>query len=204
MSVRGRLAAVHPVTWVVTAIVVAGLIAWPLGGWATVRPSSEDVPRLAVGTTHAGQQFATRIISASVGTASPRSAYDTLKSGQAFLVITADLENMTDETQSSSQLADLLRIPAISAAPADLLAADRTADPDLVPGLTMRVRLYWTVVAADFPPGARLPISIVDRTPYQAVLLAGTGWRDPTVAAVTTVTLREGKAAAPPDDGLAP
>jgi hypothetical protein len=200
VSVRSRLAAVHPLTWVVTALAVAALIAWPLGGWDTVEPSSADVPRLAVGSTHDGKEFATRIVSATVGTASPRS-FDRLKTGQAFLIVTADLENVTDSTQSSAQLADLLRIDGVVGAPSALLASDRTFDPDLVPGLRMRLLLVWTVKAADFRAGRPLPISIVDRTPYQAILLAGTAWRDPRVAVVTTPSLRTGPAAVPDGAG---
>ena len=191
----------HPVTWVGGVLVVAALVAWPLGGWNTAAPSSREVPALAVGSTHRGEQFATRVVSVTVGTGGPRS-FDTVKAGQEFLIVTADIENLTHETQPSTRLDDLLRISGIDARPQVLLVEDRSGQPDLVPGLRTRLLLYWTVSAADHRVGDRLPISIVDRTAYQSILFSGTGWRDPTVAAVTTPRLSAGPAADPDDAGF--
>jgi len=191
--------------WVVAAVlgvlIVAGLAAWPLGGWDTVTPASARIPVLATDQRHEGTQVAVRIEKATVGPAGPDGSAPF--GGGDVLTVTAVVEDLDDEPASSAGLGDTLVITGLRLRAGDpdvRVAADTTRVGDLGPGVPTRLTFSWQVPTGSREVGSRVEVEVVDRTPVASVLSVGTRWIDPRVAAVWRGELGRGPEVR--DDGL--
>lgn len=210
MSLKTRLARVHPFVWIGAAAVAGGLIAWPLGGWDPVVLQSTKIPEVGPGTLVDGQQYAVEIDSAAVTDVHP-DGFSEPEPGWEYLVLHLSVTNMTAETQLSLSLGDsFFGIVTIDDAvvgwgsdltgPDDFevtgdsyLVTDGTYLPDLQPRLASPLILVWDVPAGTWSAGDRITVGIVDRSPYEQTLSTGIGYRDPTVVATVELTVTQGE-----------
>ena len=192
--------AVWIVLAVLGALVVAGLVAWPLGGWDTVTPSSARIPALHTGQLHRGAQLATRIEGAEVGPAYPDGR--TPLHGGRVLTVTALVEDLDDAPATATDLAATIVVPGLTAALGDpdiRVASDGTSMGDLGPSVPTRLTLSWRVRTGAYRAGSELELRVIDRRPVESVLSVGTRWVDPRVAALWHGTLAAGPPATPDD-----
>src|SRR4051812_42456684 len=105
LTLRHRLAKLHPFVWVGVAAVVAGLVAWPLGGWQTVELQSTKIPDVAAGETVEGEQYSIAVDAVELAGFSPN-GFEEPEPGWQYLILTATITNMTAQTQLSGLLGD--------------------------------------------------------------------------------------------------
>jgi hypothetical protein len=221
VSVKTRLARVHPFVWLAGIAVIGGLIAWPLGGWDTVELQSTKIPVVAAGTVVEGHQYSVEVDSAQVTDVHP-DGYSEAEPGWEWLVLAATISNNTDATRSSFQIASdsygvitiddgALGWGTTALAPNgyvidsdNYLVADGTFSPDLQPGLASPLTLVFPVPIGTWSPGDTMTVGIVDRTSYQQSLSTGIGWWHPNVIANVDLTVEQGAIAPPPDGDAVP
>jgi len=178
---------------VLLALLVAGLVAWPLGGWDTVTPASARIPILRDGEAHHGTQLAVRIEKAVIGPAGPdgRAPF----SGDDVLTVTAVVEDLDDAPATAPQVRDALVVVGVVARSGDpdvRVASDGTRLGTLGPGLPTRVTFSWQVPAGSREVGSAVRIEVVDRRAVASVISVGTRWIDPRVAAIWSGELGPG------------
>lgn len=171
--------------WVVAALVLAALVAWPLGGWDTVERDAAQAERIAPGERHDAEQFATRIDRAEVLDVRPGSSLDP-EPGVAYLAVYGTFENRTDQTYAAAS--DLLSVRVgdrtLERADSQVLVADGSSSTQLQPGLPTEVAYVWEVDASAVAPGDGLQVSVIDRTSEESLITSGTTWLFPRVGAV--------------------
>lgn len=206
MTLRHRLARIHPFVWIGIAAVAGGLIALPLGGWDTVVLESTKIPEVRAGTLVEGQQYSVEVDAVEVTGVHP-DGFSEPDPGWEYLILTAAVTNMTAETQLSLYLGDntfgivtiddgvvgygstLIGPDGYEVSGDSYLVADDTFLPDLQPRLASPMIIVWPVPAGTWSEGDRLTVGIVDRSPYQQTLSTGIGYRDPTVIATVDLTV---------------
>jgi len=106
-AARGRLPWrwIVPVAAVLAALVVAAVVAIPLGGWDTVRLRSAIVPEYETGEAFAGNRFAISPVSAELADEHP-DEYTEAEPGERWLLLRLDAENLRDEPELPGRLAD--------------------------------------------------------------------------------------------------
>lgn len=174
---------------VVALLVLAGLLAVPLGGWERVDRTASEAERLAPGDVHEAERFDTAVQGAEVLDVRPGSSLDP-EPGVAYLAVSARLENATERTQPVPS--DLLVVSGagdLESADSVTLARDPDASfPSLQPGLPDEVVFVWEVEAGSVVPGAPLEVRVVDTTRTESLVSAGDVWLFPRVGAVVEVT----------------
>ena len=224
LSLRHRLARIHPFVWVGAAAVIAGLVAWPLGGWDTVELQSTKIPVVEPGELVAGHQFSIRVESAELTGVHP-DGFSEPTPGWTWLRLELEVTNETDLTEFGSRLGGdydgAITIDhgvagygttAVNAEGNTLrgevfLESDGTYLPDLQPALPMRVEVIFDVPDDTWSVGDLLTIGVIDRTPYESTLGTGIRYGFPTLIAEVPVTLDQGAQAAPepePGDEVVP
>jgi hypothetical protein len=216
LTLRHRLARVHPFVWIGAAAAVAGLIAWPLGGWETVELESTKIPQAAPGELVDGQQYAVRVDAAELTGVHP-DGFSEPDPGWEYLVLTLDVTNMTAQTQLSLYLGDsysgivtldggvlgwgstLTDADGYEVRSEVYLVTDDTYNPDLQPRLEAPIRLVFPVPIGTWTAGDTLVVGVVDRTPFQRTLSTGTGYGSATVVAEVDLVIAQGDPA--PDHG---
>lgn len=206
LTLRHRLARIHPFVWIGAVAVIAGLVAWPLGGWDTVEVQSLKIPDAAAGTVVPGHQFSTQIDSAEITSVHPDGVSEP-KAGWEYLVLSATLTNETAETEFSVFLGtDFDGVVTVddgaegwgttaldsSGHPSSgklLLRADGTSNPDLQPRVPAPVSIVWEVPVGTWSPGDPLTVGIVDRTAHACTLEVGTCYGNPNVTANVHLTV---------------
>ena len=219
---RERLSRLHPFIWIAVVAVVAGLIAWPLGGWDTVELQSTKIPQVAPGELVKGHQFSVEVDSAELTGVHP-DGFSEPDPGWEYLILTLAVTNETDGTAFSLELgSDFFGIVTLddgvlgwgtTMKDADdkyvvdsdnYLIADGTLNPDLQPRLPAPMIFVFPVPQGTWTAGDHLSVGVVDRTPYQQVLNTGIGYQDPTVLATVDLTITQGAVAVPDDEESAP
>ncbi len=206
MTLRHRLARIHPFVWIGVAAVAGGLIALPLGGWDTVVLESTKIPEVRPGTLVDGQQFAVEVDAAEVTAVHP-DGFSEPDPGWEYFILTATVTNMTAETELSLYLGDntfgivtiddgvvgygstLTGADGYDVSGDAYLIADDTFLPDLQPRLAAPITIVWPVPVGTWSVGDRITVGIVDRSPYEQTLSTGIGYRDPTVVATVELTV---------------
>ncbi|MEO8262511.1 MAG: hypothetical protein ABI566_08060 [Pseudolysinimonas sp.] len=222
LTLRHRLARVHPFVWIGAVAAIAGLVAWPLGGWDTVELQSTKTPVAEPGDLVAGSQFSIRVESAELTTVHP-DGFSELEPGWTWLRIELEVTNETDLTEFSSALggdydgsitidegalgfgstAEDSESNTLRGDP--YLVSDGTYLPDLQPGLPTRVEVIFDVRDDAWTIGDELTIGIIDRFPYESVLGSGIRYGFPALIADVPITLEQGAQATPdPDDEVVP
>jgi hypothetical protein len=209
LTLRHRIARLHPFVWIGAAAALGGLIALPLGGWETVELQSAKTPQVVPGELVDGQQFAVRVDAAELTGVHP-DGFSEPDPGWEYLVLTLRVTNMTAETELSLYLGDTYSgIVTLDdgvlgwgstmtdddgyEVRADVyLSSDETFNPDLQPRLEAPVRLVFPVPAGTWSVGDPLVIGVVDRTPFQRTLGTGTGYGSPAVVAEARLVIRRG------------
>lgn len=214
------LARVHPFVWIGAVAAVAGLIAWPLGGWDTVELQSTKIPDAAAGQVVKGHQFSVALDSAEITDVNPN-GFEEPPAGWEYLVLTVEVTNETAKTELSGDLGDnyfgvvtldegalgwgstALDSSGYDARADPYLVSDGTFLPDLQPRLPTELVLSFEVPVGQWTPGDELTIGIVDRFPYDCSFDIGTCYGQPAVIAHVPLTLEQGEVAptAEPDDG---
>jgi hypothetical protein len=207
LSLRRRLARLHPFVWIGAAAAGAALVAWPLGGWDTVELESTRIPQFAPGELVPGQQFSVRVESAELTDAHP-DGFSDVPSGWTLLILELEVTNETGATEFSTYLGDaysgIVTVDdgvvgwgttsedsdgrEVSGSP--FLAIDGTYLPDLQPELPSRVQLVFEVPEDTWAAEQQIVVGVVDRRPYESVLGVGTSYGFP--ALVGEVTMRVG------------
>ena len=218
MSLRSRLARIHPFVWIAVAAVIGGLIAWPLGGWDTVELQSTKVPQVAPGTLVKGHHYSVEVDSAEVTGVHP-DGFSEAEPGWEWLVMQVEITNEADITELSYGIASddkgviivddgTLGWGTTNLGPDgyvvdsdNYLVADDTFNPDLQPGLPTRLRMVFPVRAGTWNAGDTMTVGIVDRTSYALSLSVGTGWWHPNVIANVELTVERREVAQPVDEG---
>jgi hypothetical protein len=209
LTLRHRLARVHPFVWIGAAAVVASLVAWPLGGWDTVELQSTKIPDAAPGETVRGQVYSVRVAYAELTDVNPN-GFGEPDPGWTYLVLHVKVTNETASTQFSSDLGDdyggtltiddgalgwgttALGPNGYTARANPYLESDGTFLPDLQPQLPTDLLLAWDVHVGQWQAGDHLTVGIVDRTPYSCTLALGTCFGQPEVIAHVRVLVRGG------------
>jgi hypothetical protein len=221
LTLRRRLARVHPFVWVGIAAVVGALVAWPLGGWDTVVLESTKIPEVGAGTRVDAQQFAVQVDSAELAGIHPDGFTET-EPGWEFLILDITVTNMTAETQLSLRIGDesggsvtvdggivgvgtTMKDPDGYIQDPDIyLRTDDTLLPDLQPRLAAPLELIWQVPVGTWKVGQQLTVGVIDRSPYECTLEVGTCYRDARVTATVAIPVEQGPVAVPDDEGAAP
>lgn len=205
LTLRHRLARLHPFVWIGAAAVAAGLIAWPLGGWDTVVLESTKIPEVSPGTVVEGNQYSVAVDAAKVTAVHP-DGFSEPDEGWEYFILDVTVVNETDRTQLSLRVGDgfggVVTVDdgvvgwgtteldssgyEVSADP--YLLADGTYLPDLQPRLAAPIELVFEVPIGTFASGDEITVGIVDRTPFESTLETGT--RYGSAAVVATVELR--------------
>lgn len=209
LTLRHRIARLHPFVWIGAAAAVGGLIALPLGGWETVELQSTRIPQAAQGELVDGQQFAVRVDAAELTGVHP-DGYSEPDAGWEYLVLTLRVTNMTAETELSLYLGDgYSGIVTLDGGVlgwgstmtgdngyevrADVyLTSDETFNPDLQPRLEAPLRLVFPVPVGTWSAGDPLVVGVVDRTPFERTLSTGTGYGSAAVVAEVGLVIRRG------------
>lgn len=171
---------------VVALLVVAGLVAVPLGGWDHVDRTAAGADRLAPGAEHRAEQFHTAVEGAELLPALPWSVLEP-EPGNVYLVVRARLENATERTQSVPGTHLLLRGIGDVGVASRSLERDPGGDPQLQPGLPDEVLFVWEVPADAVTPGDRLEVLVVDTTRARSQVSDGDIWLHPRVGATWEV-----------------
>ena len=213
-SLRHRLARVHPFVWIGAVAVIAGLIAWPLGGWDTVELQSTKLPVVQPGELVEGTQYSVSVESAELTTVHP-DGFSEVEPGWMWLRLELVVTNETNRTAFSSDLgSDYKGVVTVDdgavgygtestgpegrlATGAPYLVSDGTYLPGLQPALPTRVELSFDVREGTWAVGDELTVGIVDRTPYESTLETGIRYGFPHLIAEVPVTLDQGAEATP-------
>ncbi len=177
--IRRLLARVPVVGWIISGLVVAALVAWPLGGWDTVTLTSRVIPTYDEGETLEGHRFDITLGELRLSDTSP-AGYEAGE-GEAYLILEVDVVNVSTETTGPAPLDGLIvaddpRLDGVYGA--YVLAADGTGGPELNPGLPRELEAVWTVDPALFAEGDSLRFRLRDSIPRKALLYTGTAWSD--------------------------
>lgn len=215
MTLRHRLARIHPFVWIGVVAVAGGLVAVPLGGWDTVVLESTKIPEVAPGELVPGHQFSVSVEAAELTSVHP-DGFSELEPGWTWFALELEVTNETDITESSSKLGDeYFGVVTVddavvgwgsTATDSDgnlergdpYLVSDGTYLPDLQPALPTRLILIFDVPEDTWQVGDELTIGIVDRTAYESVLSTGTGYGSATLVAELSITVEQG-AELPPE-----
>ncbi|HWM34569.1 MAG TPA: hypothetical protein VNR36_10070 [Pseudolysinimonas sp.] len=214
LTLGHRLARIHPFVWIGAAAALAGLVAWPLGGWDTVELESTKIPEVAVGELVEGHQFSLRIQSAELTDVHPN-GFSEDAAGWTWLVLGLEVTNETDLTEFSSRLGGSydgavsidagvagLGTTAVDADGRELrgepyLVSDGTYLPDLQPDLPTSLLLVFQVPETTWSAGDELQIGIIDRTPYESTLGTGIRYGFPAPVAIVKIRVAQGATPAP-------
>ena len=216
LTLRHRLARLHPLVWIGAVAAIGGLIAWPLGGWDTVELQSTKLPQVAPGELVPGHEFSVSVESAKLTTVHP-DGFSEIEPGWTWFALELELTNETDITAFSSKLGDeyfgVVTIDdavlgwGFADAPLDAegnpergdayLVSDGKYLPGLQPALPTRVVVIFDVREGTWRIGDELVVGIVDRTPFESTLGTGTRYGDATLVAEVPITLEQGEQAPP-------
>ena len=206
LTLRHRVARLHPFVWVAAVAIAGGLVAWPLGGWETVELESTKVPDVAPGTLVEGRQFSVQVDDAGITDVHP-DGFSEPEPGWEYLVMSMTVITMTVETELSLSIGDgffgivtvddgvvgfgttNLDSTGYEVSGDAFLVADGTSLPDLQPRLAAPLRMVWEVPTGTWSEGDTITVGVVDRTPYEQTLSTGTGYSRPTVIATIDLTL---------------
>lgn len=200
MTIRDLVGTWRPVLVAAGVLVVAAIVAVPLGGWDEVELQSERLPQQRLGQPFAGHRMSTAIDDVYLSDEHPDGSTEPAP-GTLFLVVIATLENMTDEPQyplgGTSFYA--FTIPGYlelgTALPtldySTRLVRDNAIFGTLNPGVPDTVAFVFVVENDLFVEGQELRLGLTDATPAEAELFDGTRWMRPHVAAEVPVTIRD-------------
>lgn len=214
LTLRHRLARVHPFVWIGAIAAVGALIAWPLGGWDTVELQSTKLPIVQPGELIEGNEYSLSVESAQLTDVHP-DGFSEVEPGWTWLRLELVVINETNLTTFSSDLGSdykgvvtvdggVVGYGTTSTGPEDRLAtgdpylvSDGTYLPGLQPALPTRVELIFDVRADTWSVGDELTIGIVDRTTYESTLGTGIRYGFPHLIAEVPITLEQGAEATP-------
>lgn len=200
MTIRESLRTWRPVLIVAGVLVVAGLVALPLGGWDEVELQSAVIPEQPIGQPYEGNRMSTAIDDIYLTDEHP-DEFSEPDPGTTFLVVVATLENMTTEPQGAlgSKGFYSFTIPGYLELNTSLpvsdystrLVRDGTGGGTLSPGVPDTVQFVFVVDDGLFAEGDELRIGLTDATPEEADLYRGTRWARPHVAVEVPVVIRD-------------
>jgi hypothetical protein len=173
--------------WAALVVLVALLLAVPLGGWDHVDRADAAVQQLAPGEQHVSEPFATTVLSAEVADRDPASSFDP-EPGTRFLVVRARVDNRTDETRDAP--GDLLVPDGVDLGPAGTVTLARDAgsrSSAVQPGLPDELLFVWELDDDAVQPGDTLRLRVVDWTEVESQLRTGLVPIDYRVGAVVEV-----------------
>lgn len=168
--------------WIVAPVLLAALIAWPLGGWDTVTLVSRTLPQFASNQTLHGHRFDIRIDDAWVSDVHPAYGAADPDDHEQYLIVTATVTNTTRDVATSSDLREYIapQVPGVDLTGFGsldyVLAADASTLPELNPGLPRDLELVYTVPAGTVKPGDDLRIDLSDALSRQSFLSYGLFW----------------------------
>lgn len=198
-----------PTGWFAGILTAAFLgVTAAFGGLAAV--AAAPLPELGAGDTHENGPFALTIERAVLIDDLPEAGiFLDEDSGQRVLALVLTVENVWTEALPSGLdftgekgVVGAVRLPELDGAPAESVARfdDTTVGPWLQPGLPAQLVLTWPVDADRFEDGDELRIDLRNYSLYTGTLVVdGTYWVDPTVAAHVTVPIDDVGAGADAD-----
>jgi hypothetical protein len=168
--------------WIFGVIAAAGLIAWPLGGWDTVRVVSKEIPTFAEGEVFHGHRFDVTVNDVHLTKQDP-AGYSDADDGEIFLIARVEVMNVWHEPSDVSALVRynlLLENGKFDHPfpPTVVLVADGTTGPELNQGLSRTVDLVWTISDTAVEPGDTVTFQLYDSVPRAALVFYGTSWVD--------------------------
>jgi len=221
LTLRHRLARVHPFVWIGAVAAAGALIAWPLGGWDTVELQSTKIPDAAPGTMVEALPFSIQVDSAEITTVHP-DGFSEPEPGWEWLIVGLTVINTTNETQLSSTLynnpfgsftiddgtlgvgSTLVGVNGYDVDPQQYLVADGDFLPDLQPGLTTALSLVWPVPDDYYDAGDTITVGVIDRDEVPSSLSTGVIYTNPVVIANVDIRVEQGAEAPPEDDEVSP
>jgi hypothetical protein len=204
---RRRRRLPHPLIWIAGGLVVAGLVAWPLGGWNDAVLVSREVPTLPAGeTVRTGQMDVT--VDSMVATRIHPNGYQTADPGTQYLVVT--LELLLQDTQPAYGFEGLVSIDGVVDLdpPSDVIP-DSTlllADDDVSfstainPGVPTRFAWVWLVDDAWVDAHPRVRTGFAERRKFKGTIVAGSYWVSEGYAAYQEIPLEIDDTPVPVDE----
>jgi hypothetical protein len=178
--------------WIFGAIAATALIAWPLGGWDTVKVVSKELPSYAEGQTFHGHRFDVAIGEVRLSAQDPRGADP--KAGEIFLIADVDVTNVWHEpTEAGTLTFDNLKLENEKfdgkLGPSVVLADDATYNPELNMGLKRSIQIVWTISDSALKTGDTVRFQLYDSVPRAGFVVHGTSWADLFEAATAERTI---------------
>lgn len=170
--------------WIFGVIAAAALVAWPLGGWDTVRVVSKEIPTFEPGEVFHGHRFDVAINGVDLRNTSPQ-GYDP-HDGNIYLIVHTEVTNVWHEAAGAGEL-DANIVLEDHRLDGDLgvsyaLADDGTRGPELNPGMARAVDLVYEVPRTEVGVGDTVTFTLYDSIPREGFVIAGTSWVDLFVA----------------------
>jgi len=178
--------------WILAPVVVAALVAWPLGGWDTVKVVSKVLPTYADGQTFHGHRFDVEIGDVHLSTTDPRG--NDAKDGKVFLIADVEVTNVWHEPTTAGTLVyDNLKLEKKkfdgALGPDVMLAEDGTFNPELNMGMRRSIEVVWTVPDTALQSGDTVHFQLYDAVPRAGFVIHGTSWADSFEAATAVRTI---------------
>lgn len=199
MTIRETLRTWRPVLVVAGALVVAGLVALPLGGWDEVELRSAVIPEQPVGQPYAGHRLSTAIDDVFLTDEHP-DGFTEPDPGTTFLIVEATIENLTDEpvVPLGTRGFYAFTLPGVLDLDTPLpdeywprLVRDDGNLSTLNPGVPDTVQFVFAVEDGLFAEGDEVRVGLTDATPEAADLYDGTRWARPKVVVEVPVVIRD-------------
>lgn len=197
----------HPwLTATTLALAVALLLTTVLGGWA--RSTPDGAVSVAPGTAVDARPFRVRLDEAATGfTLDGRDA----EPGQAFIVVTGQIESMAPESVTSTPLTDAITADLSSSydqfgsptevpEPGVRVVADGSSLLGLGPGLLYDVQVTFVVDEDSVPD--RLTVTLLEHTRRASALDGDLGWYDAAPVARLTLDVAPLPAVRPEPEGF--
>ena len=179
MTLRARLRRIPLLAWIAVPLALAALVAWPLGGWDTVTLVSREVPGFASNQTLHGHRFDLRVDDAWLTDEHP-AGYGAPEDGNVFLIVRAEVTNVSDLGESASALEDYIVPPVPGGGDFGtsqfVLATDHTTLPVVNPGLPTLLDILYEIPDDAVAPGDDLAIEMYDSLPRRSFVYSGIVW----------------------------
>jgi hypothetical protein len=177
-----RLRRIPLLVWIIVPIAFAALLAWPLGGWDTVKLVSRTLPEYDSGQVLHGHRLDIAIGDAWLTDTHPVYGPPDEGDDEEYLVVEITVTNVTREYATSSVLRDYIApevdgLDTSSFSTMDtVLTLDDSTLPEFNPGLSRDLELVYTITPGALTAGDDLRIDLNDAKSRASFIGYGQVW----------------------------